>query len=62
MIVSIVEKETEHEGTQKLLVRGTINEIATEISNIIKEILKRGFPVDVLITAVIDAIEDNRKR
>ena len=58
MIFSIVEKESDCEGIQKILVRGSSAEIATEVSNIIKEVLKRGFPEELLLSSIIDAIED----
>ena len=61
MIVSIVEKASEHEGTQKLLVRGSTIEIATELTNIVKEIMKRGFPEELIITSVLEAVEENHK-
>lgn len=61
MIVSIVDKESKHEGTQKLLVRGSSIEIATELTNIMKEVLKRGFPEELLIAGTIDAVEDHHK-
>ena len=61
MIFSMVEKENEHEGTQKLLVKGSYVEIATEVSNIIKEVLKRGFPEELLLASVFEAIEDYHK-
>lgn len=61
MIVSIVDKESEHEGTHKLLVRGSSLEIATELTNIMKEVLKRGFPEELLIVGTIDAVEDHHK-
>lgn len=61
MIVSIVEKETEREGTQKLLVRGSTIEIATELKNIVKEVLKRGFPEELILSAVLEAVEDQHK-
>lgn len=61
MIVSIVEKASEHEGTQKILVRGSTIEIATELTNIVKEIMKRGFPEELIITSVLEAVEENHK-
>lgn len=64
MIVSTVEKENEREGTQKLLIKGSCPEIATELINIIKELLKRGFPEDLIlliIDGVLEAVEDLHK-
>lgn len=60
MIVSIVEKESEHDGTQKLLVKGSTIEITTELTNIVMELLKRGFPEELIITLVLEAVVKNR--
>lgn len=62
MIVSIVEMESEHEGAQKILVRGSSIAIATELTNIMKEVLKRGFPEELLIDAIMEAVESNHKK
>lgn len=62
MIVSIVETESEHEGAQKILVRGSSVVIATELTNIMKEVLKRRFPEELLIGAVMEAVESNHKK
>ena len=59
MIVSIVEKESEHDGTQKLLVKGSTIEITTELTNIVMELLKRGFPDELIISLVLEAVEKN---
>lgn len=61
MIFSIVEKISEHEGTQKVLVRGSSLEITTEINNIIKEVLKHGLSEELMMAAVFDAIEEYHK-
>lgn len=61
MIISKVEKECEHEGTQIIMVRGSSIEIATEIKNIIKEILKKGFPEELMLSVILEAIEDHHK-
>lgn len=61
MIVSHVEKESEHKGEQVIVVRGSVVEIDTEITNIVRELLKRGFPEEMLISSFIDAIEDHHK-
>lgn len=58
MIFSNVYKESEHEGTQKLMVKGSYIEIATELSNIVKEVLKRGFPEELLLSSIFEAVED----
>lgn len=62
MIVSIVELESEHEGSQKILVRGSSIAIATELTNIMREVLKRGFPEELLIDAIMKAVESNHKK
>ena len=62
MIVSIVEMESEHGGAQKILVKGSSIAITTELTNIMKEVLKRGFPEELLIDAVMKAVESNRKK
>ena len=59
MIVSIVEKESEHDGTQKLLVKGSTIEITTELTNIVMELLKRGFPDELIISLVLEAVVKN---
>ena len=61
MIVSRVEKTNEHDGNQIILVKGSAIEITTEISNVIKEVLKRGLPEEVLLTSIIEAFEDYKK-
>lgn len=61
MIVSIVEKESEHTGTQRLLVRGSTIELTTELSNIVKELLKKGFPDEAIFGAVLLAVEENHR-
>lgn len=61
MIVSRVEKSSEHEGNQIILVRGSAIEITTEISNVIKEVLKRGLPEELLLTSIIEVFEDYKK-
>ena len=62
MIVSIVEMDSEHKGAQKIMVRGSSIEIATELTNIMTEVLKRGFPEELLIAAVMEAVESNHKK
>lgn len=62
MIVSIVEMESEHEGAQKILVKGSSIAITTELTNIMKEALKRGVPEELLIEAIMEAVESNRKK
>ena len=43
MIVSKVDMESEHEGTQIIMVKGSEAQIATELENVMKEMVKRGF-------------------
>lgn len=61
MIISRVEMESEREGTQIIAVKGSSSEIATELKNIIREILKRGFPEELMLSAILEAIEDQHK-
>ena len=61
MIVSHVVKECEHKGEQIIVVKGSAIELDTEITNIVKELLKHGFPEEMLISSFIDAIEDHHK-
>lgn len=61
MIISHVVKESEHKGEQFIIVKGSVMEIDTEITNIVRELLKRGFPEEVLISSFIGAIEDHHK-
>ena len=61
MIVSHVVKENEHKGEQIIIAKGSVIELDTEITNIIKELLKYGFPEEMLISSFIDAIEDHHK-
>ena len=53
MIVSKVDMESEHEGTQIIMVKGSEAQIATELENVMKEMVKRGFPEELLIKSVI---------
>ena len=52
----------ETQKTWIALVRGSSVAIATELTNIMKEVLKRGFPEELLIDAVIEAVESNHKK
>jgi len=61
MIVSRVEKTSEHGGNQIILVKGSAIEITTEISNVIKEVLKRGLSEELLLASIIEAFEDYKK-
>lgn len=62
MIISHVVKESEHKGEQAIIVKGSVIEIDTELTNIIRELLKRGFPEDLLLSSVIDTIEENHNK
>lgn len=61
MIFSIVENVNEHEKVQKLLVKGGSEEIATELENILKELLKRKFPVELLYEITFNAVNSVRE-
>ena len=61
MIISHVVKKSEYNGEQVIVVKGSMMELDTEITNIVREHLKNGFPEDVLIESFIDAIEDHHK-
>ena len=62
MIVSKVDMESEHEGTQIIMVKGSEAQIATELENVMKEMVKRGFPEELLIKSVIEVVEYNHKK
>ena len=62
MIVSTVEKENEHDGTQKILIKGSTSEVYTELTNIISELLKRGFPEDMVFDIVLEAVVRSHKK
>lgn len=55
MIFSIIEKVSEHDNVQKVMVKGKTEEIAVEMENIFAELIKRGFPEELLIVAVLEA-------
>jgi len=61
MIISHVLKESEYKGEQAIIIKGSVMELDAEITNIVRELLKRGFPEGVLISSFIDAIEDHHK-
>lgn len=61
MIVSIVEKESKHEGKQTLQINGSSIEIAAELTNIIEALLNNGFPEELLIDSVVEAVKSNKK-
>ena len=62
MIFSIVENVSEQEKVQKVLIKGNSNEIATELENIFKELLKRRFPEEFLFAATLNAVDCIRKK
>ena len=62
MIVSTVDKENEHEGTQKILIKGSTSEVYTELTNIISELLKRGFSEDLVFDIVLEAVVRSHKK
>lgn len=62
MIISRVEKESEHTGEQFIMIKGTTSEIDTELTNIMRELLKRGYPEELLLSAVIELVEEKIKK
>lgn len=62
MIFSIVEKVNDQERVQKLLVKGSSAEVSLELKNIITEMLKRHLSEELLISAIVEAIEDHYKK
>ena len=62
MIFSIVENVSEHEKVQKLLIKGSSEEIATELENIFIELLKRRYPEEFLLASIANAIDTYHKK
>lgn len=62
MIFSIVEAVSENEKVQKVLIKGEAEEIATELENIFKELLKRKFPEELLFEATLNAVDSIRNK
>ena len=58
MIFSVVEKVNEFEKVQKVIVKGKSEEVAVEIENILTELLKRGFPEDLIMSASYEALKN----
>lgn len=59
MIFSIIEMENEHEGVQKVVVRGKHEDVARELENIMAELVKRGFPEDMLFSITYNALKNS---
>lgn len=58
MIFSVIEMVSEHEGVHKVLVKGKNEDIALELENIITELLKRGFPEDLIMSVMYNALKN----
>lgn len=58
MIFSIIEKVSEHEKVQKVMVNGKNEEVAVELENIMTELLNRGFPDELIMSAVYEALNN----
>lgn len=58
MIFSIVEKVNQFEKVQKVMVKGKSEEVAVELENIMTEMLKKGFPEDLIMSAVYEALHN----
>lgn len=62
MILSIVEEVNENERVQRLFIKGGSEEIATELENIFKELLKLKFPEELLFATTLKAVDSVRKK
>lgn len=60
MIFSILEKVNEHERVQKVMVKGKSEEVAVELENLMTELIKRGFPEDLIMTVMYNVLKNNR--
>lgn len=58
MIFSMVENVNEHDKAQKIRIKGKAEEIALELENVMKELLQRGFPEELILSAVYEAINN----
>lgn len=58
MIFSIIENVSAQEKVQKVIVRGGSSEVAVELENIMKELIKRGFPEDLIVSVMYDVLND----
>lgn len=61
MIFSILETVSEHEKVQKVIVKGKQEEVVLELENIMTELLIRGFPDDLIMSAAYNALKDSGK-
>lgn len=61
MIFSILETVSETEKLQKVLIKGKSEEVAKELENIMTELIIRGFPEDLIMTAAYNALKDSKK-
>lgn len=59
MIFSIIEMTSKQEGVQKVVVRGKHEDIALELENIMAELVKRGFPEDLLFSITYNALKNS---
>ena len=59
MIFSILEKVNEHDKVQKVLVKGKSEEVAVELENIMTELIKQGFPEDLIMTVMYNVLQNN---
>lgn len=58
MIFSIVEKVNAQEKVQKVIVNGKSVEVAIELENIMTEMLKQGFPEELIMGATYEALNN----
>ena len=58
MIFSISENVNEHERVQKVVVKGKCEEVAVELENIMKELIKRGFPENLIMFVMYNVLND----
>lgn len=58
MIFSILEKVNEHERVQKVMVKGGSEEVAVELENIMKEMIKHGFSEDLIMSVMYNVLND----
>lgn len=59
MIFSFIEMKSEHEGVQNVVVKGKHEDIALELENIMEELVKRGFPDDLLFSITYNALKSS---
>lgn len=59
MIFSIIEMASEHEGVQKVVVRGKHEDVALELENIMTELVKRGFPEELLFSITYNVLKNS---